>query len=779
MTCSKCGASLVPGAKFCGGCGAAVAAAAGSSPAPKPDKNVALMQTMVASAPAGLERTPPATAAVPKAAAAAVVIGAMPNTGSGPQAAPVMLATGERDLVGTMLNGRYAVKSRLGEGGFGAVYKGEQVAMGRECAIKVLHGRMARDPQVVGRFRREAQAASVLKAGHTVQIYDFDQTPDGVLYLAMELLHGRSLHAEMQKGPIPWRRVAHILDGIADSLGEAHGHGIVHRDIKPENVFLETRGGDGDYAKVLDFGIAKIVSGDGNNQGPQLTAAGQTLGTLEYMSPEQLMGQQLDGRSDLYALGMLAWEMLVGHLPFHTLRTPGELITAQLRNVPTPPSGQRADIPPEIDRVVAHLVEKQRDVRYKDTAELQADLRAVLAGDGLPAAKASAAPSSSKSAAPVKTEAPAQIAQRAASSEGSSRALVIVGVAIAVIAILAAILFFTRPAQSAELPASLGASAALDPARLVPGNFDAVLALDVARLRANAPAAAAAQLMEALRPELATIGGDPAKLGKIAIGLDGMSTSGIDKTATADHAAGASLLVVDMPVDKKRFEQRAAKNGERVTSAIYKGQRYRKTSDGEYAFVGSDRLIIASPGGVPRALDLAKGQGDSLVDGAPAALLGKVGATPGKAPVLYGWAHVNDNLRQAADHLVPGVAAVEELAVSIDLSASGADAHLVGKCSSPEGAQQAADGTRGLLDRARRNATLSLLGFGSLPSAIKVETDQSQIQLSLHLSSAQFADLVTRLSGVVGAALASQPDTNNVAPQAAPSPSSKKKKPAQ
>src|SRR5262249_24567279 len=180
--------------------------------------------------------------------------------GGGAHPAPAQ--ANPRDLTGTTLNGRYLVKQRIGEGGFGAVYKGEQIAMGRECAIKVLHGRMARDPNVVGRFKREAQAASVLRAAHTVGIYDFDQTPEGALYLAMELLHGKSLHEEMQKGPMPAERVARIMDGICDSLGEAHSHGIVHRDIKPENVFLETCGSDTSFAKVLDFGIAKITTPD-------------------------------------------------------------------------------------------------------------------------------------------------------------------------------------------------------------------------------------------------------------------------------------------------------------------------------------------------------------------------------------------------------------------------------------------------------------------------------------------------------------------------------------
>ena len=168
--------------------------------------------------------------------------------------------------------------------------------MNRMVALKILHARMAKDPQVVGRFKREAQASSQLRAPHTVQVYDFDQTPEGLMYLSMEMLSGQSLHALLQtEGPFAPMRMARIMDGISESLGEAHGHGIVHRDIKPENIYLEPQPTP-DFVKVLDFGIAKIVSGDGM-KGPQLTAAGQTLGTLEYMSPEQLMGQQLDGRS--------------------------------------------------------------------------------------------------------------------------------------------------------------------------------------------------------------------------------------------------------------------------------------------------------------------------------------------------------------------------------------------------------------------------------------------------------------------------------------------------
>jgi serine/threonine-protein kinase len=272
--------------------------------------------------------------------------------------------------------------------------------MNRTVALKVLHPQMAKDPQVVSRFKREAQASSQLRAPHTVQVYDFDQSAEGVMYLAMELLQGRSLQAIVaSEGPIAPSRLVRILDGIADSLGEAHAQGIVHRDIKPENVFLESRP-DPDFVKVLDFGIAKIMAGEPSAPpkdraagrrsnsgiaGPALTAAGQTLGTLEYMSPEQLMGGELDGRSDLYSLGILTYEVLTGALPF-AAKTPGEQITAHLKLMPPPPSraAPGCGIPPLLDEIVLKLIAKRREDRYRDAAELRAALARVGRSDLTP-----------------------------------------------------------------------------------------------------------------------------------------------------------------------------------------------------------------------------------------------------------------------------------------------------------------------------------------------------------------------------------------------------------
>jgi len=278
------------------------------------------------------------------------------------------------NLIGRTLNHRYIVEDKIGEGGFGAVFRGKQIATGREVALKILHPHNVHDETIVARFRREAEACSKLRDPHTVTTYDFDETPDGILYLAMELLRGRALH-HLQKadGPLGSTRVLRILDQVAASLSEAHANGIVHRDMKPENVFIESRAGE-DHVKVLDFGIAKVMSDD--RQVPALTAVGQTLGTLEFMSPEQLRGQKLDGRSDIYALGMMAYEMLTGELPFKSAKTPIEIINFHMKDTPPAPSKMRPDlkIPPAVDEVLLKMVAKSRDNRYADTAALRAGI---------------------------------------------------------------------------------------------------------------------------------------------------------------------------------------------------------------------------------------------------------------------------------------------------------------------------------------------------------------------------------------------------------------------
>jgi serine/threonine-protein kinase len=304
------------------------------------------------------------------------VVAARSGPVSGPTPSPLArepVAVSLDSLVGRTLNNRYFVKRKIGEGGFGAVFEGMQVATERPVALKILHPQSVSDATVVARFRREAEACSKLRNPHTVIIYDFDQTEDGVLYLAMELVRGQSLQ-DIQRafGIIAVDRCLRILDQVAEALGEAHGKGIVHRDMKPENIMVEDREGE-DFVKVLDFGIAKIKSGDGAKDSPALTAIGQTVGTLEFMSPEQLRGKPLDGRSDIYALGMVAYEMLTGELPFKKSKSTTEIIQYHLQTPPPPPSSLKAEaeIPQVVDELVQKMCAKSRDDRHASTDDLR------------------------------------------------------------------------------------------------------------------------------------------------------------------------------------------------------------------------------------------------------------------------------------------------------------------------------------------------------------------------------------------------------------------------
>jgi serine/threonine-protein kinase len=312
--------------------------------------------------------------------------GAKPNPGAGgkPQRPGALVAQkkGDEIYINQVLNNRFKIESKIGEGGFGAVYRGVQLATGRKVALKLLHPEMTKDENLVARFRREGMVLCNLRDAHTITTYDFDQTPDGTLYIAMELLEGKSLHQVFhEQAPLEWKRMFKILIEMCSSLAEAHAQGIVHRDLKPENVYLESRPGNPEFVKILDFGIAKVMRGESiDPQSPQLTATGQTLGTLEYMSPEQLMGKQLDGRSDVYALGVVAYEMTTGRLPFPDAKGPAGLITAQLKQTPMPPSqaNPKANLPAAADRVILKCLEKDKNNRFADVTAMAAGLQDVL-----------------------------------------------------------------------------------------------------------------------------------------------------------------------------------------------------------------------------------------------------------------------------------------------------------------------------------------------------------------------------------------------------------------
>jgi serine/threonine-protein kinase len=282
-------------------------------------------------------------------------------------------------LIGTVLDQRFRIEHQLAAGGFGAIYRATDVLSDAQVALKVLLPRLARDPMVVARFRREGKTLATLRDPHTITAYEFGEAPDGTLYIVMELLHGESLYTRFRTaGPMPWRRVLHIAAGVCSSLAEAHALGVVHRDLKPANIHLEFHDGDPDFVKVLDFGIAKIVQGTDLEQ-TQLTQAGQMIGTVDYMSPEQMVGGELTPASDIYTLGVVMYEMIAGRTPFADAQTATAILAAVLTRAPDPLS-THARIPVLLDRIVARCLERDPQSRFTDVGDLVESLAEVAAG---------------------------------------------------------------------------------------------------------------------------------------------------------------------------------------------------------------------------------------------------------------------------------------------------------------------------------------------------------------------------------------------------------------
>ncbi|MGE0550045.1 MAG: protein kinase [Kofleriaceae bacterium] len=374
MNCPSCSAALENNARFCGVCGYRLQAP--RAPTPAPGATIASASGVPVVAQSGHGPAPARAAVAPQPQAQP-----RPQPQPSPQR-PKTRSQMDDLFLNSVLNNRFKIESKIGEGGFGSVYRGTQLATGRKVALKLLHPEMTKDENLVARFRREGMVLCNLRDAHTITTYDFDRTPDGTLYIAMELLEGKSLHQIFhEQAPLDWKRVFKILTEMCSSLAEAHAQGIVHRDLKPENIYLESRPGNPEFVKILDFGIAKVMRGDTiDPQSPQLTATGQTLGTLEYMSPEQLMGKALDGRSDVYALGVVAYEMITGRLPFPDAKGPAGLITAQLKQTPAAPStvNTRSGLPPSADRLILKCLEKDKNNRYADVTLLASAIQEVL-----------------------------------------------------------------------------------------------------------------------------------------------------------------------------------------------------------------------------------------------------------------------------------------------------------------------------------------------------------------------------------------------------------------
>jgi serine/threonine-protein kinase len=275
-----------------------------------------------------------------------------------------------------ILDGRYRVEEKLAAGGFGSIYRATDLVMGRQVALKVLHRELADDPSVVERFRREAAALARLRDPHTITMYDVGESIDGTRYIVMELLRGESLHElfHAHGGQVPWRRMVTIARGVCSSLREAHALGIVHRDLKPANIHLEKHALDADYVKVLDFGIAKAL--DVSDPDRDLTLAGQMVGTFEYMPPEQMIGGKCTGKSDVFSLAVVLYEMIAGVRPYGDAKGPASALMHLLGSTPVA-LAVRANVPAALDRIVMRALHQEPELR-PDVFELDEELARIL-----------------------------------------------------------------------------------------------------------------------------------------------------------------------------------------------------------------------------------------------------------------------------------------------------------------------------------------------------------------------------------------------------------------
>ncbi len=265
--------------------------------------------------------------------------------------------------LGVEIGGRYVADKRIAIGGFGSIYRGTDTNA-RAIALKIMHRELAGDDKLVARFQRDGTLLRKLLNPHAVATYELGETAEGLPYIAMELLEGDTLLAAFRNaGRLPWQRVFAIGKGVCNALTEAHGLGIVHRDLKPANIFL----GPNDFVKVLDFGIAKILSNSDVSDPRELTIMGTAVGTLEYMAPEQLMGGRADARTDIYTLGVVIYETICGRRPFNAAGL--ELLTEQLSGPPPPPSAH-LEVPPEVDRVLMRCLAEDMDERFATALDL-------------------------------------------------------------------------------------------------------------------------------------------------------------------------------------------------------------------------------------------------------------------------------------------------------------------------------------------------------------------------------------------------------------------------
>ena len=280
------------------------------------------------------------------------------------------------NLLGGTLS-HYRITAAIGAGGMGEVYRATDTKLGRDVALKVLPAEMARDPERLARFQREARAVAALNHPHIVTLYSVEEA-EGVHFLTMELIEGQSLEHRIRAGGLALDQIIEIASALAQALAAAHEKGIVHRDLKPANVMVTDDG----RVKVLDFGLAKDVrvdkSSDATLTSAAQTAVGVVMGTLPYMSPEQIAGRAIDHRTDIFSLGVVLYEMTSGRRPFEG-ESSAELASAILRDTPRALNELRLDVPEELSRVIRRCLEKNPADRFSSAREIRDGLRRVIA----------------------------------------------------------------------------------------------------------------------------------------------------------------------------------------------------------------------------------------------------------------------------------------------------------------------------------------------------------------------------------------------------------------
>ena len=373
-------------------------------------------------------------------------------------------------LIGRELDGRYTIESLLGQGGMGAVLRARHKFMDQAVAVKVLRPTLARDPTAARRFVREARGTLKVESEHAVKVLDFAITEDGLLYMVLELLDGRTVGAEIyDDGPMPVRRALRVARQVCDALAAAHRVGLIHRDLKPDNIMLIRRGGDPDHVKVLDFGLAKVVEGAGNQAMSMaaLTQGDLVFGTPDYMAPEQALGQTIDARTDVYALGATLFEMLTGRPPF--VGSPMKVLADHVR---TPPPTLRSLAPGvndgELEALVASCLAKDPANRPESAVALaqrigaiEARLAAQPGGRGAAAVETIDLPVAARpvAVAPAAVGSAAWVPPEPEEPRRSRVPLAIFAVALAGAAALV-VFAVTRPRDRAETAAPLAAAAA-------------------------------------------------------------------------------------------------------------------------------------------------------------------------------------------------------------------------------------------------------------------------------------------------------------------------------